>query len=123
MNLVCGGLVSIMDRFVGVKQNILFVQFDWNMNKKMMDLPYADVESYAVQEQREKIKQMQQVNGMGLWKLVLSIKTAIRSIFSILYAVAAFYSVFFYQGEGMEVPWLDFSVPHGRQFCWQCWWS
>lgn len=98
MNLVCGGLVSIMDRFVGVKQNILFAQYDWNMNKKMMDLPYADIESYAVQKQREKIRQMQQVNGMGLWKLVLSIKTATQSIFSILYAVAAFYSVFFYQG-------------------------
>lgn len=100
MNLVCGGFASVMDRFVGVEQSALFTQFDWNINKKMMDISYADVESHAVQEQREQIRQIQQVNNMGLGNLVLPIKAAIQSFFSILFAVAAFYTVFLQKKAG-----------------------
>ena len=49
LNLACGGLASLLDRWVGVKQSILLTQFNWNLNRKMMEFSYADVESHAVQ--------------------------------------------------------------------------
>lgn len=99
-NLACGGLGALMDRLVNVKQNILVTQYNWTLNKKMTELSYGDVESHGVQEMREKIRQMEQVNNMGLWNLILPVKTAVQSVFGILFAVAIFCSVFFQKGIG-----------------------
>lgn len=100
LNLVCQGLGTLMDRLVNVKQKILITRYKWTLNKKMMEFSYADVESHAVQAMREKIRQMEQVNDMGLWSLIIPVKTAIQSVFSILFAGAVFCSVFFSKGDG-----------------------
>lgn len=100
LNLTCQGLGALMDRLVGVKQNILITQYKWTLNKRMMEFSYADVESHAVQAMREKIRQMEQVNNMGLWNMIIPVKTAIQSIFSILFAAVIFCSVFFQKGSG-----------------------
>lgn len=100
LNLACGGLASLLDRWVGVKQSILLTQFNWNLNRKMMEFSYADVESHAVQEQRERIRQMEQVNNMGLWNLILPVRAIVQSVFSILFALAAFCAVFLQGATG-----------------------
>nr|WP_296440497.1 ABC transporter ATP-binding protein [uncultured Acetatifactor sp.] len=100
LNLACQGLGVLMDRLVSVRQNVLSTQYHWALNKKMMEFSYADVESHAVQALREKIRQMEQVNNMGLWNLVFPVRTVIQSVFSILFAFSIFFSVFFQQGGG-----------------------
>ncbi len=100
LNLVCQGLGSLMDRLVSVKQNVLSTQYQWTLNKKMMEFSYADVESHAVQALREKIRQMEQVNNMGLRNLIFPVRTAIQSVFSILFAFSIFCVVFFQKGSG-----------------------
>ncbi len=100
LNLACQGLGVLMDRLVSVRQNVLSTQYHWALNKKMMEFSYADVESHAVQALREKIRQMEQVNNMGLWNLVFPVRTVIQSVFSILFAFSIFFSVFFQKGGG-----------------------
>ena len=65
-----------------------------------MELSYGDVESHEVQALREQIRQMEMVNNMGLWNLVLPVRTGIQSLFSILFAVSIFSAVFFQRGSG-----------------------
>ncbi len=103
LNLACQGLGVLMDRLVSVRQNVLSTQYHWALNKKMMEFSYADVESHAVQALREKIRQMEQVNNMGLWNLVFPVRTVIQSVFSILFAFSIFFSVFFQKGSSGSV--------------------
>lgn len=100
LNLVCGGLGAWMERLVNVKQNVLFQQYDWRLDSKMMELSYQEVESYEVQALRERIRQMANVNGMGLWNLVNPVKALVKSVFTILFAVAIFCEVFVQCGPG-----------------------
>ncbi len=100
LNLVCGGLGAWMERLVNVKQNVLFQQYDWKLNSRMMELPYEEVESYEVQALRERIRQMANVNGMGLWNLVNPVKALVKSVFTILFAIAIFCEVFVQCGPG-----------------------
>lgn len=100
LNLVCGGLAAWMERLVNVKQNALFAQYDWKLNSRMMELPYEEVERYEVQALRERIRQMANVNGMGLWNLVNPVKAVVRSVFTILFAIAIFCAVFVQCGPG-----------------------
>ncbi len=100
LNLVCGGLGAWMERLVNVKQNVLFQQYDWRLDSKMMELSYQEVESYEVQALRERIRQMANVNGMGLWNLVNPVKALVKSVFTILFAVAIFCEVFGQCGPG-----------------------
>ena len=100
LNLVCGGLAAWTERLVNVKQNALFAQYDWKLNSRMMELPYEEVERYEVQALRERIRQMANVNGMGLWNLVNPVKAVVRSVFTILFAIAIFCAVFVQCGTG-----------------------
>lgn len=100
LNLVCGGLAAWTERLVNVKQNALFAQYDWKLNSRMMELPYEEVERYEVQALRERIRQMANVNGMGLWNLVNPVKAVVRSVFTILFAIAIFCAVFVQCGPG-----------------------
>lgn len=100
LNLVCGGMGAWMERLVNVKQNVLFQQYDWRLDSKMMELSYQEVESYEVQALRERIRQMANVNGMGLWNLVNPVKALVKSVFTILFAVAIFCEVFVQCGPG-----------------------
>lgn len=100
LNLVCGGLAAWTERLVNMKQNALFVQYDWKLNSRMMELPYEEVERYEVQALRERIRQMANVNGMGLWNLVNPVKAVVRSVFTILFAIAIFCAVFVQCGPG-----------------------
>ena len=100
LNLVCGGLAAWTERLVNMKQNALFVQYDWKLNSRMMELPYEEVERYEVQALRERIRQMANVNGMGLWNLVNPVKAVVRSVFTILFAIAIFCAVFVQCGTG-----------------------
>ena len=100
LNLVCGGLAAWTERLVNMKQNALFAQYDWKLNSRMMELPYGEVERYEVQALRERIRQMANVNGMGLWNLVNPVKAVVRSVFTILFAIAIFCAVFVQCGPG-----------------------
>lgn len=100
LNLVCGGLAAWTERLVNMKQNALFAQYDWKLNSRMMELPYEEVERYEVQALRERIRQMANVNGMGLWNLVNPVKAVVRSVFTILFAIAIFCAVFVQCGPG-----------------------
>lgn len=100
LNLVCGGLAAWTERLVNMKQNALFAQYDWKLNSRMMELPYEEVERYEVQALRERIRQMANVNGMGLWNLVNPVKAVVRSVFTILFAIAIFCAVFVQCGTG-----------------------
>lgn len=100
LNLVCGGLAAWTERLVNVKQNALFAQYDWKLNSRMMELSYEEVERYEVQALRERIRQMANVNGMGLWNLVNPVKAVVRSVFTILFAIAIFCAVFVQCGPG-----------------------
>lgn len=100
LNLVCGGLGAWMERLVNVKQNVLFQQYDWRLDSKMMELSFQEVESYEVQALRERIRQMANVNGMGLWNLVNPVKALVNSVFTILFAVAIFCEIFVQCGPG-----------------------
>ena len=100
LNLVCGGLAAWTERLVNVKQNALFAQYDWKLNSRMMELSYEEVERYEVQALRERIRQMANVNGMGLWNLVNPVKAVVRSVFTILFAIAIFCAVFVQCGTG-----------------------
>lgn len=94
MNLICGTVHAITTKYVTIKQNKLFINYDWVLSKKMLELDYADVESSAVQELREKINQMQNVNGMGIWNLVLPFKTLVQNFFTVIFSVSIFTSLF-----------------------------
>ena len=100
LNLVCGGLAAWTERLVNMKQNALFAQYDWKLNSRMMELSYEEVERYEVQALRERIRQMANVNGMGLWNLVNPVKAVVRSVFTILFAIAIFCAVFVQCGPG-----------------------
>ena len=100
LNLVCQGLGGLLERLVNMKQNILNTRYKWTLSRKMMELSYGDVESHEVQALREQIRQMEMVNNMGLWNLVLPVRTGIQSLFSILFAVSIFSAVFFQRGSG-----------------------
>lgn len=99
LNLACQGLGAWLERLVNLKQSILNTQYKWTLSRKMMELSYGDVESHEVQALREQIRQMEMVNNMGLWNLVLPVRTAIQSIFSILFAASIFSEVFFQRGS------------------------
>lgn len=58
------------------------------------------MERYEVQALRERIRQMANVNGMGLWNLVNPVKAVVRSVFTILFAIAIFCAVFVQCGPG-----------------------
>ena len=94
LNLLCTGISSIVDKAVNLKQNCLLTQYNWHLNKKMLELSYADVESYEIHALKEKINQMQNVNGMGLWNLINPIKSIVQSIFSVLFAITIIFPLF-----------------------------
>lgn len=88
----------MLDRQAAVKQNTLNIQYNWTLNKKIMEFSYSDVESHAAQAMREKIRQMEQVNNMGIRNLVSPIQMSIQSVFSIIFSFAIFCSVFSQKG-------------------------
>lgn len=94
LNLLCMSISSIVDKAVNLKQNCLLTQYNWHLNKKMLELSYADVESYGIHALKEKINQMQNVNGMGLWNLINPIKSIVQSIFSVLFAITIIFPLF-----------------------------
>lgn len=93
-NLVCGGATALVEKYVNVKRNLFRKNFYWQLNKKLMNIAYADVDDFTTKEQRERINQMEQVNGMGIWNLITGIQTVIESTFSVIFSVVIFISFF-----------------------------
>ena len=104
LNLLAQLLKQALTRFISVRTALFERKFVMHLNKKILTTDYANVENSDTHMKRQRIDEMRNMNGGGVWHLIYSARNTVRNLFVIVFAALMTHKIFFVSdiaGEGV----------------------
>lgn len=96
LSLFCKLLNRCLGKVANTKAMDFEETYEWTLNRNVLEMDYIDVESYKTRELKESIKQLKNVNGMGMNNLIYPFKNIVENIFTIIFSTSIILPMFFY---------------------------
>lgn len=113
LNLLVHLIKQALYRVINVCNALFERKFTMHLNKKILTTDYANVENFDTHMKRQRIDEMRNMNNGGIWYLIYSTRNTIQNLFTIIFAVAMTYKIFFVSdiaGDGTFYKMINSSV-------------
>lgn len=94
INLFIATISSILNHIINLRQSEFDARYEMRLNQKVILLDYATVENPETHRLREKINEIRNMNGGGIWHLFSSFQSLIQNLFTIIFSIALTASLF-----------------------------
>ena len=94
LNAVIQLCASLLNHFMKLLQEEFGARYDMRLNRKLADLEYSVVEDANTYRMRQQIYELRNMNGGGIWKLLVFIGQISGSIVTIVFSVTLTISLF-----------------------------
>ena len=85
---------SLLNRFINLRQSEFDARYEMKLSKKIISMDYMAVENPETHRLREKINEVRNMNGGGIWRLFSSFQSTIKSLFTVIFSVSLTMSLF-----------------------------
>ena len=87
-------ITEVVWRTLNVKDKYFEQQFNMYLNAKILNMDYGNIENPETHLKRQRIAEIRNMGGGGIWKLVYQIRNVISGLFTIILSVAITYRAF-----------------------------
>jgi ATP-binding cassette subfamily B protein len=94
LNFLTHLVKQFISHTINVKNDIFENRFKMYLNSKTLGMDYSDIENPRTHIKRQRIDEIRNMGGGGIWKLVYESKNVISGMFSIAASVAITYKAF-----------------------------
>ena len=91
-------LKQLAARAINIKNEVFEHKFRMFLNNKTLDLDYGSIENPDTHIKRQRIDEIRNMSGGGIWKLVYQSRDAVSGLFTIITSVSITYRVFIVGG-------------------------
>jgi len=95
LNFLVMLILYLFNHTIGLLQSEFNSLYEMRLSLKVASLDYVDVESSKTHMMRQKITELKNMNGGGIWRLFNSFQVLIRNGFTIVFAASLTVSLFF----------------------------
>ncbi|MCL2773524.1 MAG: ABC transporter ATP-binding protein/permease [Oscillospiraceae bacterium] len=103
LNLLVYLIKQLLYRLINICNSLFENKLTMRMNNKTLSTDYANIENFDTRMKRQRINDLRNVNGRGIWFMIYNMRNIIRSLFVIIFAAVMSYKIFFVSditGEG-----------------------
>lgn len=94
-NLLISLISSILNHIISMRQSEFDARYEMRLNNKVISLDYTSIEDPKTHCLREKIKEIRNMNGGGIWCLFTSFQNLVKNLFIIILSISLTISLFF----------------------------
>ena len=110
LNLIIMLIIRLTNHFVNLRQFEFDSRYEMKLSQKIIDMDYTSVENPLTHRHREKINEIRNMNGGGIWRLFDSFRWMIKSLFTIIFSISLTVSLFTVSGNANLNGILAFAV-------------
>ena len=94
LNVSVQEIKNILSHAINIKNSVFENKFNMFLNSKTLDMDYGDIENPETHTKRQRINEIRNMNGGGIWRLVYQSGDVVNSLFLIIISIAITYRAF-----------------------------
>ena len=102
LNVITQQTKQIIARTINIKNQVFEHKFKMYLNSKTLDMEYGSVENPETHMKRQRIDDIRNANGFGVWIIVYQSKDMVSSLFTIITSIAITYKAFIIGGAAAQ---------------------
>ncbi|WDV45684.1 ABC transporter ATP-binding protein [Clostridiaceae bacterium M8S5] len=102
--------IKILDKNINLFYEEFNHKFDMILSQKIADIDYANVENPQTHQKLQKIKELRNLNGTGIWNLFSSASLITKNFFKIIFSISLTFSLFTLNGNNDSSNILNFAT-------------